>query len=74
MDVVQTVLIILTMAGLFLDRLYIYIYTHRYIYTYIHTYIKSRSEIILNGMNRDKKIYSILLELKSPLEGFLKIF
>ena len=38
-NVMQTVLIISTMAGLFPDRLYIYIYIYIYIYTYILSYI-----------------------------------
>ena len=37
-DVMQTILIILTMAGLFLDTLYVYVYTHTRTHIYIHTY------------------------------------
>ena len=35
-DVMQTILIILTMAGLFLDTLYMYVYTHTHTHTHIH--------------------------------------
>ena len=39
MDVMHTILVILTMAGLFPDKpLYIYIYIYTYIYMYIYIY------------------------------------
>ena len=38
-DVVQIVLVILSMAGRFLDRLYVYIHTYTHTYTYLYTHM-----------------------------------